>query len=249
MKIDHLVVNVDGDVQVDPSYIKKVRDFGLPYEPKWGKGTKGFKVSNIWIGNEYLELIKIKAKDGGGWIESWTEDYLDGHRGLIGFALEVDDIDETYSQLIERDIDVSAPEPLQFKWFFNLFTKTMPWRNAYIQPFERMPFQFFLQQLNDEKTKEYMQQYMLPNSRENQINGIAKVVVRGPLTERDRHLIQALFPKVTMGEGMISIELHRQIILFIESEHHDVEVVLDCENNEKNVMQLEIGHRFRVKNR
>lgn len=32
----------------------------LPYEPKWGKGTKGFNVSNLWIGNEYLEMVNIK---------------------------------------------------------------------------------------------------------------------------------------------------------------------------------------------
>ena len=66
----HLVVNVDSFVQEDENFIKKVHSLGLPYEPKWGKGTKGFKVSNIWIGNEYFELVKIKSKDGGGWIES-----------------------------------------------------------------------------------------------------------------------------------------------------------------------------------
>ena len=65
MRIDHLVVNVDSYVQEDENFIKKVRSIGLPYEPKWGKGTKGFKVWNIWIGNEYFELVKIKSKDGG----------------------------------------------------------------------------------------------------------------------------------------------------------------------------------------
>ncbi len=64
MKIDHLVVNVNKEIQVNKEMIKNVYSIGLPYVPKWGKGTKGFKVSNIWIGKEYLELVRVKTKMG-----------------------------------------------------------------------------------------------------------------------------------------------------------------------------------------
>lgn len=117
MKIDHLVVNVDRNIHEDQTFVKAVQTLGLPYEPKWGKGTKGFKVSNIWIGNEYFEWVRIKKKDGGGWLKSWTEDYLGGHRGLIGFALDVEDIDAVYKELSSRNIEASTPEPLRFRWF------------------------------------------------------------------------------------------------------------------------------------
>ncbi len=244
MKIDHLVVNVDSYVQEDENFIKQVHSTGLPYKPKWGKGTKGFKVSNIWIGNEYLELVKIKSKDGGGWIESWTEDYHSGHRGLIGFALEVDDIEATYQKLIEQNIQVSAPEPLKFKWFFNLLSKTMPWKNSYLPKFEGMPFQFFLQQLNDEKSKEYMQKYMVPNSRENNINGILEVKIYGILTEQDKNIIKALFNDYTVTDSTITVSLGNQIISFIESKKYSVEVILDCENEEKSTKQLVIGNNL-----
>ncbi|WP_234410458.1 hypothetical protein [Caldalkalibacillus mannanilyticus] len=86
MKIDHLVVNIDPHFQEDTDFINQVHHTGLPYEPKWGKGTKGFKVSNIWIGDEYFELVRIKSKDGGGWIPQWTAKYNEGHRGSSVFA-------------------------------------------------------------------------------------------------------------------------------------------------------------------
>jgi hypothetical protein len=242
LKIDHLVVNVDSYVQEDKSFIEKVHSFGLPYEPKWGKGTKGFKVSNIWIGDEYFELIKIKSLDGGGWIKSWTEDYHSGHRGLIGFALEVDDIEAVYQKLIKQNIEVSAPEPLKFKWFFNLLSKTMPWKNSYLPKFEGIPFQFFLQQLKDEKSKVYMQRYMVPNSREKNINGILEVKIYGPLTEKDISIMKALFQdyEVKIQDKTIIIYLGRQIISFVESEEHSVEVILDSQNEEQSTEQLEI---------
>ncbi len=61
MKLDHFVINVDRKFQVDKNIIKNIKD-SIPYEPKWGKGTKGFKVSNLWIGNEYLEMVHILKK-------------------------------------------------------------------------------------------------------------------------------------------------------------------------------------------
>lgn len=230
MKIDHLVVNVSKDVQEEKNMIDRIRTIGLPYEPKWGKGTKGFKVSNIWIGNEYFELVRIKTPDGGGWIQNWTEKYLKGHRGLIGFALEVEDIEATYQNLIRQNIQVSKPEPLKFRWFFNLFSKSMPWKNSYISEFEGIPVQIFLQQLDDEKSKVYMQKYMVPNSKDKQINGILEVILYGTLTENDKKTIKALFQDYSEQEGKILITIGKQLISFVESEHHSTEVILDCTN-------------------
>mgnify|MGYP000877496221 FL=1 len=58
MKLDHFVVNIDKKYQKDEKNISNISD-SIPYEPKWGKGTKGFKVSNLWIGNEYLEMVHV----------------------------------------------------------------------------------------------------------------------------------------------------------------------------------------------
>ena len=248
MKIDHLVVNVDRSIQQDQNFIKKVHSLGLPYEPKRGKGTKGFKVSNIWIGDEYFEFVSIKTQDGGGWIKSWTEKYHSGHRGLIGFALEVDDIEATYQSLISQGINVTAPESLKFRWFFNLFSKAMPWKNSYLPVFEGVSFQFFLQQLNNQKVKSYMQKHMVPNGKEKNINGISEVKIHGTLTEKDRNIIRALFQEYDMQDGTIIISLGNQTISFVESEKESFEVLLDCNNEEYSAKSVEIENVL-IKNR
>lgn len=230
MKIDHLVVNVNHSVQEDKSIIEKIHSIGLPYNPKKGKGTQGFKVSNIWIGDEYFEFVRIIKNDGGGWLKDWTLKYLDGHRGLIGFCLEVPDIDEYYRKLLHHNINVSPPKQLEFRWFFNLLKKAMPWRNLYLPEFQGVPFQFFLQQLNDEKTKKYMKKYMVPNSLENEINGISEVLIYGNLSVKDKKILHVLFENYEDKDDIFTIYLDKQKILFIQSEQYKVEVHLTCNN-------------------
>ncbi|UQZ35884.1 hypothetical protein C2I18_21515 [Paenibacillus sp. PK3_47] len=242
MKIDHLVVNVDRQIQEDKTLIQSILDMGLPYKPSWGKGTRGFKVSNLWIGKEYFEFVRIKKPDGGGWIPEWTRQYLGGHRGLIGFALEVENIDELYRTLQDKQVNISPPEPLSFRWFFNRLTKTMPWRNAYLPPFTGMPFQFFLQQMNDEKSRQFMEQYMVPNSRDHGIEGIAEVIIHGTLSTADRGLIYALFKDYQEHQDTLTVTLGAQKIVFIASHTYRVEVVLDCRNPDYAHKQIRAGN-------
>lgn len=248
MKIDHLVINVDRYVHEEKDFVKKVNSLGLPYEPKWGKGTKGFKVSNLWIGDEYFEMVRIKNKDGGGWVPSWTEAYHNGHRGLIGFALDVEDIEAVYKRLVRQKIEVSSPEPLRFRWFFNLLHKTMPWKNSYLPVFEGVPFQFFLQQMNDEKSKNFMQQYMVPNSKDQNINGISQVKIYGAWTEKDKELIKEIFAHCEVEDKKITIFLDNQTICCIDSDTYKVEVLLDCNHSEYAKRELNMGN-LRIGNR
>lgn len=247
MKIDHLVVNVDNTVQEDKGIIDRIHSIGLPYNPKKGKGTKGFKVSNIWIGNEYFELVSIKTKDGGGWLQDWTMKYIAGHRGLIGFCLEVNDIEEAYQKLLHQKINIAPPKPLEFRWFFNLLKKTMPWRNLYLPEFQGVPFQFFLQQVDDEKTKKYMKKYMVPNSLENEISDISEVLIYGKLSVEDKKILLALFENVEDKNDIFTIYLEKQKILFIQSEQYKVEVHLTC-NNKNYTNKMVTIENLQIKN-
>lgn len=129
-KFDHLVINIDECYQKDNKYISKISEAGFPYEPSWGKGTRGFKVSNLWVGNEYFEMVNILNQKGGGWVENWTNLYNNGHRGLVCLMLDTNSLDKIYDIFKNRSINITKPEYLKFKWFFNLFTRTMPWRNS-----------------------------------------------------------------------------------------------------------------------
>lgn len=232
-KFDHFVINVNKTYQKDKDRIKKIIDSGFLYEPSWGKGTRGFKASNLWIGNEYFEMINILNPNGGGWKSDWVDLYNKGHRGLVCIMLDVEDIDEVYDFINKKDIEVTKPEFLKFKWFLNLLTRTMPWRNSYINFFEGIPLQFGFQQMKDEKARDFMEQYMVPNSRDNGINGINKVIVRGPITKNDKKLINDIFCSyITQGEPL-TIQLNQnQVIVFENSIEYSVEMFAECNNKD-----------------
>lgn len=233
LKLDHFVVNVSREYQKDKTIIDSITNAGFPYKPSWGKGTKGFKASNLWIGNEYFEMINILKESGGGWKSDWVDLFNKGHRGLVCLMLDVENIDKLHNNLIDKKIEVTKPEHLKFKWFLNLFTRVMPWKNCYVNFLEGIPLQIGFQQMNDEKSREFMNEYMVPNSRENNITGISKVVIKGALTNNDKKLISSIFDREIIETDPITIQLNKdQILVFEEAENYAVNIVTNC-NNEK----------------
>ena len=240
MRIDHLVVNVDQKYQKDKNEIQSIRNQMLPYEPKWGKGTSGFKASNIWIGNEYFEMIHLLKRDGGGWKSEWVEKFNEGHRGLICLMLDVEDLDNIYEEMMHHSIPITEPQYLQFKWGFGLFTRTMPWRNSYFPFFEGVPLQIGLQQMKDEKSVEFMRQYMVPNARENGIDGIEEIKVTGTFTESDFQLINTIFKrKEPIENGVVVYLNHNQKLLFESGDEYKVDIKTSSNNVKHSEVTIE----------
>lgn len=232
-KFDHFVVNVDRKYQKDKAVINNVIKSGFPYEPSWGKGTRGFKASNLWIGNEYFEMINLLKEDGGGWKKDWVDLYNEGHRGLICIMLDVDNINEVYENFKSKNISITNPEYLKFKWLFNLLTRTMPWQNSYIKFFEGIPLQIGFQQMKDDEARNFMKQYMVPNSYENGINGIDKVIVKGALTSNDKDLLKIIFDSYIIKDTPLTISLNeKQVLIFQEDKNYLVEIFCKCTNND-----------------
>lgn len=247
-KFDHFIININKKYQKDKSVIASITDAGFPYKPSWGKGTKGFKASNLWIGNEYLEMITILNPNGGGWKSDWVDLYNKGHRGLICIMLDVNNIDDIYNLLLSKNVKITKPEPLKFKWFFNLFTRVMPWQNCYSDFLEGIPLQIGFQQMNDEKSRKFMQEYMVPNSRVNNITAISKVIINGPLTPRDRQLISKIFDKNIVKNYPLTINLnHNQVLVFEENADYSVNIITDCDNKTFNKKILSIEN-VQIKN-
>lgn len=224
MKIDHLVVNIDEKYQKDLGIVEDIRNSRLIYEPKYGKGAKGFKASNIWVGDEYFELVNIINKDGGGWVSNWTELYNNGHRGLICLMLDVDDVDNLYKIVKKNNIIISEPRWLEFKWFFNLLNRRMPWKNSYIPFFEKVPLQIGFQEMKDQKSKEFMSKYMQPNSRDNGIEGITEIFIYGKFSRKDFEMLDIVFDKnaQSIENGKIVKLEKNQKVYFIKNDSYKV---------------------------
>lgn len=237
MKLDHFVLNIDKKYQQDETIIEKIQK-SLPYMPKWGKGTAGFKVSNIWIGKEYLELVHIRKAHGGGWVPEWTTMYNNGHRGMICLMLDVENIDELYQFAHTKNVAMSEPKWLEFKWFLNLLTRRMPWRNSYLPFFEHVPFQIGFQEMKDDKARDFMEQYMVPNASEQGINGITDVIVSGRFTENDFIMLDCIFgDKIKEVDGNRHLILSGQTVLFQQADTYTV--TLQTTSDQKENIEIE----------
>lgn len=239
MKIDHLVVNIAEKYQNDNSTIESIRKNKFPYEPKWGKGNKGFKVSNLWIGNEYLEMVRILKENGGGWINDWRKKYNQGHRGMICLMIDVQNIDSVYQSLKDKEIDITVPEWLEFKWCFNMLTRRMPWRNCYVPFFDNVPFQIGFQEMKDEKSRDFMNQYMVPNSKDNGINGIYHIIIKGQYSDNDFKMIRAIFNEVEIKEEkyIVANLNESQSIKFEKNDVYQIELFTN--SNEDKFIEIE----------
>jgi hypothetical protein len=248
MRIDHLVINIDKQYQTDSLQINDIKDTGLLYEPAWGKGTSGFKAYNIWIGDEYFEMIRLKNKSGGGWRKDWVEKYNNNHRGLICLFIDTNDIKAEYDRLEKLNIKITEPEYLKFKWFFNLLTRTMPWQNSYLPYFEGAPFQIGFQQMKDEASLNWMRQYMVPNSRDNGIDRIVSIRFYANYTENDKQLIKNIFKSCVIENNEIIVELdNSQRLHFIQDKTYHVEVFTQCNEEKYKNKNIKI-HNIEVKN-
>lgn len=232
MKIDHIVMNINKKYQTDEKTIKNIRETGLLYEPKKGKSTSGFKASNIWIGDEYFEMINILNPTGGGWVSEWTQRYNDGHRGMICLMLEVDDLDKLYEKVKNFKVEVSEPKWLKFKFFFNLLSKKLPWRNSYLPFFKEVPFQLGFQQLKNKETRMNMRKRMIPNSSDNGIQKITEIEISGKFSDIEFDMLKKVFINTREDNNKIEILLNsNQKISFIKSDNYFVNVRMDsnCE--------------------
>jgi hypothetical protein len=94
--------------------------------------------------------------------------------------------------------------------------------------------------MNDQKSREYMEKYMYPNSVEEGVEGIIAVKLYGEVTIEDRNIIGSLFSDVTNGEKEIIIRLKNQAIHLIQSNEHFIEIILDCQNEAYRGKKLKI---------
>jgi hypothetical protein len=225
MKIDHLVLNVSRKYQQDSKEIKVIQGAGFPYAPDKGTRTKGCKITNIWIGNEYLKLGRLLLPSGGHWKKEWVDAYNLGQRGLICLMLDTDNLDSEYNRLASLYVPVTKPEIVRYKWFLNLLSKTMPWRNSYIPLFFGVPLQLGFQEMKDISLRSTME----PNSRVNSIKGIKKIVMEGPFTEGDLKMLPLIFPDSKQeSEGFTAKLENNQTLVFKVSKEYEVKVYTDC---------------------
>ena len=212
LTLDHIVVHVDGD---DITQLKSELDrAGLPFEPDWGKKAKGFKVANVWIGRQYVEIVNILAPDNL-WQPQWSARHARGDRGVYCLFLKTDqDFDDLHAAFTRGGVHASQPERTRFKWMFGLLEKKLPWRFMLLPPVPGTPVELGVIQY-DRGAEAKFRPFMVPNAEDKGLLGLEKAtVVSGNRDEAcawlenlSRILGQAL-PLNVGGDGSQGAALH-----------------------------------------
>lgn len=226
MRLDHFVVHItknEGKLELLKS---ELAELGIPFDPKRGKGTKGFKVANVWIGEQYLELPWILTKDGGGWRADWVSKYHEGKRGIFGLCLMVDDIEQIKRDLENRGVQVEGPERITFK-ILGLFKKSLPFQTLYTPNIPGTDLQIMFLQMDSQKMFDYTKKhFMHPNSEKNGVTGIGRAVVELPESPEVRELILKVFPSCKVEDDKMTFEMKDTTLEFQFNQKQELKVHL-----------------------
>ena len=174
MQIDHIVT------QLAPSETDRIKAEmdarGLPFEPDWGKRAKGFHVSNIWIGEQYFELVTITAPDNL-WQPEWVERFVRGERGTCCLFIRLEgDLEGAQRALSAAGLNPGPIQRTSFRFFFNLLQKRMPWRFFLCPKLPGTDIELGFIQYDDGALARF-RRYMVPNAEEQGLNGLSHAVL------------------------------------------------------------------------
>lgn len=242
LRLDHFVIHIDNDLEKIKQLKKEFDKLNLPFEPQKGKGTKGFKVANFWVGEQYLELPYLKSLDGGGWKSEWVDKYNQGKRGIFGLCLFTDSLDEIKDGLIQRGLEIEGPERITFSLFFGLFKKSLPFRTVYVKPIPNSDLQIFFLQMDSEEKYEFIKKFMKPNAQDVGITSIYEAVVKKDFTNEEWTFIQKVFPQLIEEEGRRTVSMGDTNLHFVSTQDNllKVDLHLKAEREEHKNKQIEI---------
>lgn len=241
LRFDHFVIHIDNDAGILERLKQTVEPLGYPFDISQGKETQGFKTSNIWVGREYIEIVRLLSPDGGGWERHWVQRYNRGKRGVFALFLATDELDTLYHELKERNMDVQKPRRPVLRSLFGLINQSAPWRSLYLPPIPGTNLELdFLQYDKGAEEK-----YMKPNSREKGITGIHKAKIYIPEWDEGIEFIRKVFPRLLEAKSENMLKFGQDQLLFFRSEPEEQEgIKLEARSSNTDL----VGSKFTIEN-
>lgn len=241
LRLNHFVIHIDHDEQKLHQLKKRMDDYGIPFDPEKGKGTKGFKVANLWIGDQYLTFPYLKKADGGGWKEEWVAQYNDGKRGIFGLCLITDSLDEIKQGLLERGIELEGPERVSFKMLGGLLKKSLPFRTIFTKPIPNSSLQLMFLQMDDQKRYEFTRKYfMKPNTEDVGIVSIYEAFVMKDFSREEWDFIEKIFPQLVGNQNKKTLNMGETKLHFVQDPYQELSVELRAKAQEYQYLSTEI---------
>ena len=244
MRIDHIVIHTDNDAQKLQALKETSNSFGYPFDPETGKKNNEYRVSNINIGAEYIEVVRMLKSGAQSWMPLWTRYYDEGKRGAFCIFLELDDVERTAVALKRAGIRLRGPAMLTYPAWMGLFRLEAPYQIYYLPNFPETHLHLALMQYTKPEKRESSMAALLPNARDNGINGIRRVEIELPNLDESSETLQKVFTSLQLESGEWTANLDKQRLVFRSSPDQHAHVRVQTVTSKK----AHIGQKFQLDN-
>jgi hypothetical protein len=230
LRLDHCVIHIDPNPAALAAFKQQAVQHGFPFDPTRGKGTGGFRTADLFIGEQYWELVWLKRPDGGGWRPEWVARYNAGQRGIVCLMLLTDHLDRMREDWLNAGLHPSEPERISYS-LLGLVRKTLPWRNLYLEPIPGTDLQIGVQEMDSTKAARQMQLYMQPNASANGIRGFRRAIIRQVFSAEAWSFLGAAFPQADRDDHRIRAALDEDMELRFEritDTHQALQVIVQA---------------------
>lgn len=243
MRIDHIVVHIDNDSMRLQAMKNSLTNQGYPFDPANGKGNNEFRSSNINIGSEYLEIVRLMKPNAQTWMPLWTRNYDNGLRGAYCVFLEVEDVERVGIALNKAGVRTRGPAALTYPAMLGLLRAEAPYSIYYLPNFPDSQLHLALMQYKP-RGRETTLAGLTPNASEHGINGIRRAEIELPNLEESMDMLLKIFPDLRMEGDAWVVQLEKQRLGFRQAADHQTRLKLTTVTSQRNA----VGRAFRIDN-
>lgn len=252
LRLDHFVVHVDNEQQALDELKKNLAPLGFPLDLTKGKSTQGFKISNLWVGRQYFEIVRLLQHAASGWPRHWVDRYNRGVRGIYCLFIATRELDNLKEEFKQKGLDVHEPLKKASRDLLATVSeilglsakKTVASRSIYLPPVPGTDLELgFIEY--DPVTETNLKEHMVPNAEEYGITGINRAKLYLPEWNEGIDYLCRVFPQLSESRGQQKIKLVESELLFFRSDPEDglhVKLEAPCINKEYT------GGKFSIRN-
>ncbi len=244
MRFDHIVLHVDNNLQELQTLKEALNAQGYPFDPAQSRRNREYASSNINIGNEYIEIVRLFKPKAKSWMPLWANEYDQGQRGAFCIFLEVEDVERTAVALKHTGIPARGPAVLSYPVFLGLINRETPYFIYYLPNFPGSSLQLAIMQYKRKSGREMFQLGMVPNAIQNGINGIRRVEVALPNLADSLEILRRTFPDLKQENECWASQMEKTRIIFRQSPNTDTQVRLSTITSQRNY----VGKKFQIAN-
>jgi hypothetical protein len=244
MRIDHIVVHIDNDPEKVTKLSDTINAQGFPFNPDTGKRNVDFRVNNINVGNEYIEIVRLLKPEAPSWMPLWAHQYTSGQRGVFCIFLEVEDVERLAVAIKKAGVRARGPAVLTYPAMLGIFRVETPYVIYYLPNFPDSPLQLAIMQYKKPYQRESFIAGLQPNAEQNGINGIRRVEIELPNLEESMEMLQKVFSDLHLENGEWAAPLEKQRLVFRRSSDGDVHVQVSAIASQRAF----VGKKFQIDN-